>query len=178
MSRALSRFPFVRFVFVVLIIGLWLRSRRESDLLALFLHHGQVQLLGTDQGRVIVAISNIEFGKERAFTLEHIGVADDQFSDIRTLLYETTPLPKKILGTYLGGSPVDPFGLKGAHYTYWIVSLIYPGALAALWLLLGLRTFWLRRKWGTGSICGHCGYDARASNDRCPECGTVLIGKT
>ena len=80
----------------------------------------------------------------------------------------------------------DVFGF--AHYrsyraqgpaTYgcdiWIVPL-WPATAACIVVML----FWLRkhylRKSGT-NICPTCGYDLRASQNRCPECGTAIGGR-
>jgi hypothetical protein len=43
-------------------------------------------------------------------------------------------------------------------------------ALPTLWVTLKLRR-WFRSKPG---CCIHCGYDLRASKDRCPECGAAI----
>jgi hypothetical protein len=53
---------------------------------------------------------------------------------------------------------------------YWFIMLltaILPGARLAGWRRRARR---LRMRPG---LCQHCGYDCRATPDRCPECGTA-----
>jgi hypothetical protein len=49
---------------------------------------------------------------------------------------------------------------------YWVAALVFGGVVSwSLWLA--------RRRHHTPGVCAHCGYDLRATPDRCPECGTI-----
>ena len=55
---------------------------------------------------------------------------------------------------------------------YWFIMLltaILPAARLAGWR----RRRRARRLRMRPSLCQHCGYDCRATPDRCPECGTA-----
>jgi hypothetical protein len=54
------------------------------------------------------------------------------------------------------------------HLPYWLIALT-AAALPGVWMARFLRE---RRLWLRGR-CGTCGYDLRATPDRCPECGTI-----
>lgn len=62
-----------------------------------------------------------------------------------------------------------PIPATGASVPYWfpVVLAAVPPALAAR----RLQRRWHRRPHG---LCGKCGYDLRASPERCPECGTPI----
>lgn len=51
----------------------------------------------------------------------------------------------------------------------WIVAGLI--AISAMTILFGRHRPGVNR---AGSFCRHCGYDLRASRDRCPECGTFI----
>ena len=62
------------------------------------------------------------------------------------------------------------FSFDNAHLPYWFLLLLFaPGALP---LIHRLRARHRRARRLRLNHCLSCGYDLRASADRCPECGT------
>jgi predicted amidophosphoribosyltransferase len=51
---------------------------------------------------------------------------------------------------------------------YWLLVLLF--AIAPAWWVLRWRHRWIARRIKQG-LCPVCGYDLRASPQRCPECG-------
>jgi len=80
------------------------------------------------------------------------------------------------LGIAIGLAPADE--LKAAPYfrifiPLWLLVLA-TALLPSLWLWGTVRR-WRRKPPG---LCSVCGYDLRASEMRCPECGTAVGEKT
>lgn len=70
-------------------------------------------------------------------------------------------------------------GERGGAFEYWVAAPCWMVAAATslLPILSVIRFLKRRRRLQTG-CCTHCGYDLRASKDRCPECGTLIPQKT
>lgn len=62
----------------------------------------------------------------------------------------------------------DRMPLRGIRVPYWFVALA-TGLIPGYWVA---RRF--TRSRGKEGLCPACGYDLRASKDRCPECGTPI----
>jgi hypothetical protein len=52
--------------------------------------------------------------------------------------------------------------------SYWVLFMV-----SGMWPGLWMWCWWRRRARPTAGVCSKCGYDLRASPDRCPECGAV-----
>ncbi len=61
---------------------------------------------------------------------------------------------------------------KGLETTTFWLPLYWPVILFALWPAWRLLPRHRRRKRKKLGLCVKCGYDLRASKERCPECGT------
>lgn len=84
--------------------------------------------------------------------------------------------PSYVRGSWnLAGIEVIHGGYNRSAQSYWMIGvpLLYVmiplGAMPAWWLA-SIRRDAQRRK---ANLCRTCGYDLRASPDRCPECGAV-----
>jgi hypothetical protein len=67
----------------------------------------------------------------------------------------------------------NPPGLWRIVFPHWLLALIMAISPAA-WILRVRRQCRLIRS----GHCQKCGYDLRASTERCPECGTLIESKT
>jgi hypothetical protein len=68
---------------------------------------------------------------------------------------------------YFRGS-VDVWHVHALRVPYW-----GPAVAAAILPVLRLRAWHRRRSAQRGGLCLKCGYDLRATPDRCPECGAI-----
>ena len=66
------------------------------------------------------------------------------------------------------GYPVGTIGYWHLYLHYWFLMIAF--ALPGLWRAFQIVS---RNRESNAGLCSICGYDLRATPDRCPECGTV-----
>jgi hypothetical protein len=71
-----------------------------------------------------------------------------------------------ILPTYFGRPGIPNFRVRRVTVPLWILVLVSGTPWAS-------RRIWKRLHYRASGSCHACGYDLRATPDRCPECGTI-----
>jgi hypothetical protein len=176
---------------VLLAIG-WAGTARRSYYVAGFTPSGAVQGIATHHGRLILAFSNVSFGRERGLTALSDGLSPDEFDDTYQLVYDASQNKRERWGFgYVdehvpadnGGTGVRPPNNRMSSVSTAVIptavshmAFVVPLWAATLVCILpptGIAIRGLRRwrRW-RGGKCLCCGYDLRGSEGRCPECGT------
>ena len=93
------------------------------------------------------------------------------------LLMNTQPGDRDISWEACGFAVYGRHEARGSVYLmlvapFWSIALA-AAALPLAWASSGLRSRARARRWKRRGLCTACGYDLRASPERCPECGTA-----
>lgn len=160
-------------------LGLWARSHRDFDMV---IHEGAAGqfLLVSRFGRIQAGVNNSGLSDPRCLVFEHGALSAYE----RTL---ENPGWRALWGFGLGrvflpaipASASSPVITPSSTLWYaiapdWFIAGVFAVA-PGVWIFE--RRFARRRERVRQGLCVSCGYDLRATPERCPECGTVSAEK-
>ena len=160
------------------LVFLAIRSFRHTDVLAVYTRAGNIQGVASHRGRVVLALSNLSFGPEKALTADVASVSTAEGEGLYQQVYKQWDRRREFLG--FGGAMSARGDLVGdATHVAGVVPHWLLAALALLpvlrWAVKASRRWtWARR---TGKrLCWNCGYPLVHEPERCPECGETVGG--
>lgn len=159
------------------LIFLAVRSYRRSDLLAVYTRAGNAQGIESHRGRVVIAVSNLSFGREKALTADFAAVPTDEGERVFDVVYQQPAWRREFAGFGLALSRKGDLPGDATHAAlavpHWFLAT-FAGLPAILWAARFARR--LRRDRRTaGRRCWRCGYRLDYAPNRCPECGEPVV---
>jgi hypothetical protein len=165
-------------MFVLLAVALelaiaWARSYGRSDTVTAFGPGGRPMLLAMARGQLFILASTTPIGgascgviRWRPMSLAAEQGRTDEFCNDAQHHWKRLSFMAGF-GTSLWNAPTGHYAFAGAPaWLIWPLTIVVP----ARW---GARQFRRHRRTRRGE-CLKCGYDLRASTDRCPECGEPI----
>ncbi len=181
-GRAFRIASIVSFVLCLAVLGLWVRSYWRMDQYNRLRRTGQ-QIAYDD---VCSACGDILIGR-LWIDDEIVRGADIRPGFSSTPLMATTSLVgwvETLRAVAPANAPpwsfrfagFDAYVERGKRGTDWmiVIPLWFPAAVTAILPLLFLHRLRKARRRRAQGLCRRCGYDLRASTERCPECGTPV----
>jgi hypothetical protein len=164
-------------------VGAWLRSRVVQDLIVCIRADG-ARYVQTAPGHLVLGIELERPGRWKPveYGWQHITSAPDPVSDISLRLYTLSVGARDtwVDRKWAGFAFLQWRSANGANSMTMVIlpfwALTTVSALPPLvWLIRRVHSRARRRRAGH---CPACGYDLRATPDRCPECGNVVMSQT
>lgn len=156
---------------------LWHRGRQGADVLAFFAGSGKISAAASWRGEILFTFTNIPFGQERAYTLASARIQDADMAAIAAELLSPPRIQRERFGFSIAYGEKDTFGITGGKFyavgvPHWFIMLLCLFGFAP-----PMRRAWIMRQRRKRGLCLQCGYDIRASTDRCPECGAPILAR-
>lgn len=194
----MKRLPLVRVCLgnllpMALVVTLWIRSYRSFDSLVVYGPSAKVQCFSSILGTAQVVLTNKSVGTGWAWSFDFM--SRRPFEHGYRQSFELNPVSGLAFAHIVDTDPVllgstsslllvryfDQIGAVDSPNTrsrlnqvvlqvpYWAITML--AALVAAWRIRDTVVAWRRKRDG---LCAACGYDLRASSERCPECGSMI----
>src|SRR3954464_11233414 len=160
--RLLNLLVLLSLLLCMAVVALWVRCYFAADGVGV----GQTIMVSTG-GRLCLAVpyGAMPYAHGKLFRV----IGDRERLALGLLLFGRQPgVQWEAAGFEYRDAAVTGGGLRLYALPWWVIALGF--AVAPAWR--GLRT-WRRRHLLRPALCPSCGYDLRATPDRCPECGTA-----
>ena len=170
--RLFNLFTDLSLVLGLACIGMWVRSGYVGDSIVKDYASKRVQF-SSISGDIKISLSQaLTYSREKPLPLMWTSDSVEWFSGRQGPIWEWNwPFYASYLSTQVINGSAKTDRLQIVRLPYWLLTIptaLLPGFRVGLW-------FWGRWKTKRRSklgLCLQCGYDLRASPERCPECGT------
>ena len=169
--RLFTIFSVLSLLMCIATAAIWVRSYWIADHVTDFiLHRGDS---GFDQICASTVNGSILVGYlDRQGSLPPSEVAGLKYEAVHMRVPRDTPARRWGFGYWDGSKPNVSMICWEVWWPLWVLMLPMA-ALPGAWLIVRARAR-ERQKRVMRHLCVHCGYDVRASKERCPECGTPI----
>jgi hypothetical protein len=161
------------------LVVLWLRSFWGRDAIE-FQHSGVRWEVASEFGRLRVgnapqlrldldALANLNQQLAQDGRRRQQNPRDAAWLDLRQYLAEQQRIMRRVKTWVPGPGPLPQLQLRQFELSHW-PFIVAAAVLPAAWWIARAR----RRRRVACGLCVECGYDLRASPDRCPECGNEV----
>jgi zinc-ribbon domain len=145
--------------------GVLIAFRSSHSVVLIDSRFGRMHIM---RGRLLSENKTISSVRMEGFT-PHIAVGDKFQASVPFSRYAQTSVFSTNAGFYHEATPVFDLWFDYVQIPYWVmivVALVLP--------VRGARHILKDRNQLKRGVCFNCGYDLRASSQRCPECGTPI----
>jgi len=148
-------------------IPLWISSRSHTDIAA---YRGEDRSIAIISARGLVGFyAHVQNNLKASTPTRGFNVQHEEFPLDLISMFGRSYI-KRVGSFAIASSPGEPVHIWIAIVPIWFLMMLFAIA-PTVWTIRYRRR--RRRERAEGKLCLNCGYDLRATPERCPECGTV-----
>ena len=170
---------FITLISALLCIGvitLWIRSRHHADVILIQTPSSRVMGVAGYHGGVLFAQSDLAFtGSVSSFNsvwpVAFIVAEPERLAPIHDTIFDKPSLKTSLIGFKVAAGTASLSTNINPKFSAIMLPAWFLTAIFAI-LPLGIgKSIWVRSRRKRRGLCLGCGYDMRASEGKCPECG-------